>query len=149
MPISVDRSHLFEHREHWLVREIVHFIKRTLKRLDLTARSFFALIEPGSCWAGTLYELALAADRAHMLDDPDQPVAIACRDERIVDDEQRLTGSRPVSSATPLTSRSCSAGTVRSAGSSRCGSGLLRPRQLDWEDEIQLAIEARAFRLTR
>ena len=63
--------------DHWLVREIIHFIKRTLKRMDLTSRSFFALIEPGSCFAGTLFELALAADRAYMLDDPEQPNSIA------------------------------------------------------------------------
>ncbi|HEY6613893.1 MAG TPA: enoyl-CoA hydratase-related protein, partial [Vicinamibacterales bacterium] len=68
---------LLAHRDHWLVREIVHFIKRTLKRMDLTARSFFALIEPGSCFAGSLFELALAADRSYMLDDPDAPNAIA------------------------------------------------------------------------
>ena len=66
-----------EHGDHWLVREIVHLIKRTLKRLDLTSRSFFALIEPGSCFAGTLFELALAADRSYMLDDPEQPNTIA------------------------------------------------------------------------
>ena len=53
-----------------------HFIKRTLKRLDLSARSFFALIEPGNAFAGTLFELALAADRSYMLDDPDRPNAI-------------------------------------------------------------------------
>src|SRR5436190_20068911 len=49
---------LVANQAHWLVREIVHFVKRTLKRMDLTARSFFALIEPGSCFAGTLFELA-------------------------------------------------------------------------------------------
>ena len=62
---------LLANQDHWLVREIVHFMKRTLKRIDLTSRSFFALIEPGSCFAGTLFELALAADRSYMLDDPD------------------------------------------------------------------------------
>ena len=65
------------HADHWLVREIVLFMKRTLKRMDLTARSFFALIEPGSCFAGSLFELALAADRSYMLDDPDRPNTIA------------------------------------------------------------------------
>src|SRR5690606_16160190 len=68
---------LLAHRDHWLVREIIHFMKRTLKRMDLTSRSFFALIEPGSCFAGSLFELALAADRSYMLDDPDQPNTIA------------------------------------------------------------------------
>ncbi|MCG8695041.1 MAG: enoyl-CoA hydratase-related protein, partial [Minwuiales bacterium] len=54
--------------DDWLVREIVLYWKRTLKRLDLSARSLFALIEPGSCFTGTLFELALAADRTYMLD---------------------------------------------------------------------------------
>ena len=60
--LAVDRA-LAAHQSHWLVREIILMIKRTLKRLDLTARSLIAVIEPGSCFAGTLFELALAADR--------------------------------------------------------------------------------------
>src|SRR5258708_29573945 len=64
---------LLTHADHWLVREILHFMKRTLKRLDLTSRSFFALIEPGSCFAGTLFVLALAADPSYMLDVQEQP----------------------------------------------------------------------------
>ncbi len=61
----------------WFVNEVRAFIARTLRRLDLTARSLYALIEPGSCFAGTLFELALAADRSYMLYDVDRPVAIA------------------------------------------------------------------------
>src|SRR5262249_42872955 len=52
---------------NWLANEIVHYFKRTLKRLDVTSRSLIALIEPGSCFAGSLLELALAADRSFML----------------------------------------------------------------------------------
>jgi len=145
--LSIDRT-LLEHREHWLVREIVHFIKRTLKRLDLTARSFFALIEPGSCWAGTLFELALAADRAYMLDDPDRPVAIALSEmngglltmsngltrleTRFIGDsahvEELLGEGHPFDPQEAL-----DAGLVSFA-----------PDELDWVDEIRLAIEARA-----
>jgi len=73
--LAVDNT-LAEHSGHWLVREIVHYIKRTLKRLDLTAMSIVALIEKDSCFAGTLFELALAADRSYMLDDPDDSPAI-------------------------------------------------------------------------
>ena len=69
--LAVDHT-LGEHREHWLVREIILLMKRTLKRLDVTARTFFALIEPGSAFAGSLFELALAADRSYMLDDPER-----------------------------------------------------------------------------
>ncbi len=68
---------LERHADDWFVGETRMQIARTLRRLDLTARSLFALIEPGSCFAGTLFELALAADRSYMLDDPDQPTAIA------------------------------------------------------------------------
>jgi benzoyl-CoA-dihydrodiol lyase len=64
-------------KEDWLVHEVRLFIARTLRRLDLTARSFYALIEPGSCFAGTLFEIALASDRSYMLYDTDRPVAIA------------------------------------------------------------------------
>src|SRR5918996_1016437 len=74
--LAADQT-LEAHRNHWAVREIVHFIKRTLKRMDLTSRSFFAHIEPGNAFAGTLFELALAADRAYMLDDPDSPNTVA------------------------------------------------------------------------
>ncbi|HUC25951.1 MAG TPA: enoyl-CoA hydratase-related protein [Streptosporangiaceae bacterium] len=59
---------LLRSAEDWLANEIVHFYKRTLKRLDVTSRSLIALIEPGSCFAGSLLELALAADRSFMLD---------------------------------------------------------------------------------
>src|SRR6266480_1678049 len=64
-------------RDHWLVREIMLYMARVLRGLDLTAKSFFALIEPGSCFAGNLIELALAADRSYMLNDSDQPNEIA------------------------------------------------------------------------
>src|SRR5881296_485403 len=59
---------LDRHAGHWLIREIRLYLKRTLKRLDVSSRSIFALIEPGSCFTGTLLELALAADRSYMLD---------------------------------------------------------------------------------
>src|SRR3546814_7650728 len=67
LPISYDAA-LEQHKAHWLVREIRLFLKRTLKRIDVSSRSIFALIEPGSCFTGTLLELALAADRSYMLD---------------------------------------------------------------------------------
>ena len=74
--LAIDRT-LAEHQSHWLVREIVLFMKRTLKRLDLTARTFFAFIEPGSAFAGSLFELALAADRSYMLHDDNEENVIA------------------------------------------------------------------------
>ncbi len=65
--LAVERT-LADHGDDWLVNEIRHYYKRTLKRLDVTSRSLIALIEPGSCFAGTLLELALACDRQYMLD---------------------------------------------------------------------------------
>ncbi|MCI0445510.1 2,3-epoxybenzoyl-CoA dihydrolase [bacterium] len=62
---------------NWFINEVLLYMKRTLKRLDQTARSLFALIEPGSCFAGSLLEIALAADRSYMLDSPDEEVKIA------------------------------------------------------------------------
>jgi benzoyl-CoA-dihydrodiol lyase len=74
--LELDRV-LDAHAGDWFVGEVRLFIARTLRRLDLTARSFYALIEPGSCFAGTLFELALAADRSYMLYDVERPLAIA------------------------------------------------------------------------
>ena len=64
---------LLAHRQHWLVRETIGLMRRTFSRLDVSSRSLFALIEPGSCFAGSLLELALACDRIYMLALPDDP----------------------------------------------------------------------------
>jgi len=72
---KIDQT-LATHSGDWLVNEILLFMKRTLKRLDLTARTTFALIEAGSCFAGSLLEVALSADRSYMLDSPDAEVCI-------------------------------------------------------------------------
>ena len=71
--LEVDRT-LDRLREDWFVREILLYQARVLRRLDLTARSVFALVEPGSCFGGSLLELALAADRSYMLDVDEAPV---------------------------------------------------------------------------
>ena len=73
--LGADRA-LVAHGDHWFVREVIGLMRRTLKRLDLSARSFFALIDEGSAFAGTFFELALAADRSYMLHDPERPVSI-------------------------------------------------------------------------
>jgi benzoyl-CoA-dihydrodiol lyase len=64
------------HNEHWLVREVMLYMGRVLRRLDNTARSLFAILDPGSCFAGSLLELALSADRRYMLDDAKRPVTV-------------------------------------------------------------------------
>jgi benzoyl-CoA-dihydrodiol lyase len=144
--LAVDRT-LDAHRGHWAVREIIHFIKRTLKRMDLTSRSFFAHIEPGSAFAGTLFELALAADRAYMLDDPDRPNTIAL--------SAMNGGSYPMSTGlTRLQTRFLAdpdkAEELLAAGEpfepqDALDAGLVfsAPDDLDWDDEVRLAIEER------
>src|SRR5919199_1696693 len=74
--LAIDQT-LVDHRSHWLVREIVLLMKRTLKRLDLTSRTFFAFIEAGSAFSGSLFELALAADRSYMLHDDEEENVVA------------------------------------------------------------------------
>ena len=64
---------LEKNKGDWFVRETLGFLRRTFSRLDVSSRSIFAIIEPGSCFAGTLAELALAADRSYMLDAEERP----------------------------------------------------------------------------
>jgi benzoyl-CoA-dihydrodiol lyase len=148
-----DRA-LLQHETDWLVREIRLYLKRTLKRLDVTSRSIFALIEPGSCFAGTLLELALAADRTFMLDgaregDAGPPATV------------RLTtmnfGPYPtVNGLTRLASRFLhEAGRVDdlkgrigedldAGAAAEAGLVTFTPDDIDWEDEVRIAIEERA-----
>ena len=145
--LAVDRT-LAAHRDHWLVREIVQMIKRTLKRVDLTSRSFFALVEPGNAFAGTLFELALACDRSYMLNDPERPNAIAL--------SEMNRGAYPMSNGLArLAARFLGepekvAGAFSHEGSfdaeQALDAGLISfaPDDLDWEDEVRLAIEERA-----
>jgi benzoyl-CoA-dihydrodiol lyase len=139
---------LLAHQDQWLVREIIHFMKRTLKRLDLTSRSFFALIEPGSCFAGTLFELALAADRSYMLDDPDQPNTIALSkmnagpltmSNGLTRLETRFLGE-PRLAADALAHD----GPFDAAEAFEAGLVSFAPDELDWDDEVRLAVESRA-----
>jgi benzoyl-CoA-dihydrodiol lyase len=148
-----DRT-LLQHEADWLVREIRLYLKRTLKRLDVSSRSIFALIEPGSCFAGTLLELALAADRTFMLDGERQGDA---RPPATV----RLTamnfGPYPtVNGLTRLASRFLEeAGRVDdlkgrigedldATAAAEAGLVTFTPDDIDWEDEVRIAIEERA-----
>ncbi len=144
--VAIDEA-LVAHQEHWLVREIVHFIKRTLKRIDLTARSLFAFVEPGSAFAGTLVELALAADRSYMFDDPDRPTSITL--------SVANGGLYPMSNglsrlavrflAEPDRVRRVleREGPFDASDAMEEGLVTFAPDALDWEDEIRLAIEGR------
>jgi benzoyl-CoA-dihydrodiol lyase len=145
--LAADRV-LAAHADHWLVREITHFIKRTLKRMDLTARSFFALIEPGSCFAGTLFELALAADRAYMLDDPERPntIALSAMNGGAYPMSNGLTRLQTRFLGTPERPAELLAEGTPFDAQEALEAGLVSfaPDELDWDDEVRLAIEARA-----
>ena len=144
--LAVDKT-LAANRDHWLIREIILHMGRVLRRLDLTAKSFFAIIEPGSCFAGSLLELALSADRTYMLNDPDQKIEIAT--------SELNAGALPMSSGLMrLQSRFLAApdrvdemlahqGRFDTEGADEAGLVTFAPDDLDWEDEIRLAIEER------
>jgi len=145
--LAVDRI-LTEHANHWLVREIILFIKRTLKRMDLTSRSFFALIEPGSAFAGTLFELALASDRAYMLDDPDRPNTITLSSMnagplRMSNGLTRLE-TRFLGEPDRVPEVLAETDPFDAASASDAGLVSFVPDELDWDDEVRLAVEGRA-----
>ncbi|MGE3273697.1 MAG: 2,3-epoxybenzoyl-CoA dihydrolase [Vicinamibacterales bacterium] len=145
--LAVDAA-LIAHKDHWLVREIIGLIRRTLKRVDLTSRTFFALIEPGNAFAGTLFELALAADRAYMLDNPDEPNSIQL--------SAVSGGFYPMSNGlTRLETRFL--GEPDSIGAALAHDGPYDPQEaydaglvfqspddIDWDDEVRMAVEERA-----
>jgi len=145
--LAVDRV-LLAHQAHWLVREIVHFIKRTLKRLDLTARSLFALIEPGSCFAGTLFEVALAADRSYMLGDPDRPTAVhlSGMNAGVLPMSNGLSRLQTRFLGDPARVDVVLArdGAIDPVDAMALGLVSFAPDDLDWDDEVRLAIEGRA-----
>ena len=145
--LALDRT-LTEHASDWLVREITLFIKRTLKRMDLTSRSFFALIEPGSAFSGTLFELALAADRSYMLDDPDRPntIALSAMNAGPLRMSNGLTRLETRFLAEPERVREVLSEQEPFDGRAAHDAGLVSfaPDELDWDDEIRLAIEGRA-----
>ena len=144
--LKVDGT-LLKHKDHWLVREIIHFMKRTLKRMDLTSRSFFALIEPGSCFAGSLFELALASDRSYMLDDPDQPNTIALSGmNSVLPMSNGLTRLQTRFLGTPERVEEVLEEKEPFDAQAAMDAGLVSfaPDELDWDDEVRLAVEGRA-----
>jgi benzoyl-CoA-dihydrodiol lyase len=141
-------------RDHWLVREIRAYWKRTLKRLDTSARTLIALVEPGSCFVGTLAELVLAADRSFMLDgeaeDQELPAPVLVLTE--ANDGQYPMGnglSRLESRfwGNPDEIAAARRGFGKRLGTADCaelGLVTVTPDDLDWEDEIRLALEERS-----
>ena len=143
----------------WLVREITLYLKRTLKRLDVSSRSLVTLIEPGSCFTGTLLELALAADRCYMLDGNYEDGRED--DQSFPDATVRLTGMNfgplpMVNGITRLEGRFLGQPSAIEAIRAKTGADLdaqaalglglvtFIPDDIDWEDEVRLALEERA-----
>jgi benzoyl-CoA-dihydrodiol lyase len=145
--LAVDAA-LAAHREDWLVNEIVLQMARTLRRLELTARSFFAVVDPGSCFAGSLLEIALAADRIYMLDDEAGKVAVAA--------SAMNGGALPMSNGTTrLQTRFLAEpkrvdevlaqkGPVATQTASKLGLATVAADEIDFEEELRVAVEERA-----
>ncbi len=136
----------------WLVRETIGMLRRTLARLDVSSRSMYAIIEPGSCFAGLLFELALAADRSYMLALPEEEVAapkIAVDDFNFgllpaINDRSRLQ-TRFSSNAKEMAAALEAKGRLLGPGHAlSLGLITVAPDDLDWEDEVRIAIEERA-----
>lgn len=147
--LATDRTLIAQGR-NWFVRETVGMLRRALARLEVSARSLFAIVDEGSCFAGTLFELVLAADRSYMLADADAarephialspmnfgPYETVARLSRI---ESRFYGDAgAVSGARDVVERELPA-----AAALELGLITVTPDALDWEDEIRLAIEER------
>ena len=145
--LAVDEM-LAKHADHWLVKETTLLIGRVLRRLDLTGRSFFALIEPGSCFAGTLLELALAADRSYMLNDPQRPVHLQLSamnagklpmPHGLSRLDCRFLGA-PEKAKEALAVRE----PIDAEQAEELALVTFAPDEIDWDDEVRVAIEERA-----
>jgi len=140
----------------WLANEIVHFLKRTLKRLDVTSRSLVALIEPGSCFAGSLLELALAADRSFQLAGVFEDVDADADPATITVGPMNL-GPLPMGNGlTRLRTRfwgdadglkqaeEATGRTLEAAEAAELGLVTFAPDDIDWDEEVRIALEERA-----
>ncbi len=131
----------------WLAREIQLFQSRVLRRLDNMSRSMFALIEPGSCFAGTLLEIAWCADRAYMLDDPDGQNAIALghvhAGTHAAHNGMTRLQIRLYGDPQGLTTVAAKTGAVDAQTAEKLGLITRAPDDIDWDDEVRLAIEER------
>ena len=144
--LAIDRV-FATHATHWLVRETIGMWRRTLSRLDLSSRTLFALIDRGSCFAGTLFELALAADRAYMQALPDDraaepQIALSAQNAGaypMANGRTRLANHFCAATAPPLAADAL----LGAEAASAAGLVTFTPDDIDWDDEIRLALEER------
>ncbi len=139
-------------QDHWFARETLGMMRRTFARIDVSSRSLFALIESGSCFAGSLAELAFAADRAYMLVLPDEPAkqpALTLGEMNfghlpMVNDQSRLQ-RRFYEEAAPMEAARAAVGQALDGDAAlKLGLVTAAPDDIDWDDELRLAIEERA-----
>jgi len=145
--LAIDQT-LAANHDHWLVREILLYMARVLRRLDLTAKSFFAIVEPGSCFAGNLLELLLASDRSYMLNDPEaENVSIAVSDLNtgafLMSNGLTRMQSRFLAEPERLDEVFGDKKSFNTEEAEELGLVTFAPDDLDWEDEIRVAIEER------
>jgi benzoyl-CoA-dihydrodiol lyase len=153
--LACDRL-LLDQQGNWLANEIVLYLKRTLKRLDVTSRSLIALIEPDSCFAGSLLELALAADRTFMLagtfedTDPDaEPAEVTIGPMNLGplpmgNGLTRLQARFSGDDAALEAANGAAGRPLDAAAAERLGLVTFAPDDIDWDDEIRIAVEERA-----
>ncbi len=152
--VKVYDEFLQRHKDDWLIREIILYWKRTLKRLDMTSRTSFALIEPGSCFAGFLAEFLFAVDRSYMLDgqfedDDTSPAAIILTESNfgplpMANGLTRLQTRFLGEPDSVETTRKFIGQNIDSARASELGLVTFTPDDIDWEDEIRMLLEERA-----
>ena len=145
---------LLDNADHWLVREITLFLKRTFKRIDVSSRSLIALVEPGSCFTGTLLELVVAADRSFMLDggfegsnEPDASVVLTGMNFGPLTMPNGLTRleHRFLNAPSMVENAKAKIGEpLEAADADELGLVTFIPDDIDWEDEVRIAIEERA-----
>jgi benzoyl-CoA-dihydrodiol lyase len=143
---------MLAHKDHWFVNETIGALRRTFARLDVSSRSLFALIEPGSCFAGTLAELAFCADRAYMLalpDDADKAPKLQLSEFNfgflpMVNDQSRLQ-RRFYEEVGPMEAARGAVGKALDADAAfALGLVTAAPDDIDWADEVRMALEERA-----
>ena len=144
--LAVDAM-LAKHADDGLVREVTLLMKRVLKRMDLTAKSFFALVTPGSCFAGSLLELALASDRIYMKDTEDEPATVAASRMNAASFPMATGLSRLQTrflKEPERVSRVLEQGALTTPEAVKAGLVTFAPDDIDWDDEIRIAFEERA-----
>lgn len=143
--LHIDEQLLVRRASDWLAREVVHLVKRVLKRLDVTSKSFFALIDRDSCFAGSLFELALAADRSYMLDADGVAIALSDLNAGGLPMANGLSRLQTRFLRNPGHAQEIARlrGNLGAAQALEQGLITVSADDIDWEDEVRLAVEER------